>query len=74
MTYNVPDALWIDQEVKLSLDFDIMNIGLWDVNPCEFGCAVLDVMLYLSENSEWEPAHDTRMPLPAYFYDGKDIS
>ena len=73
MKYEVPQALWINQEVEVSLDFNIMNIGLWDVNPCEFGCALLDVMLYLSEDSEWEPAHDTRVSLPGYISDGKDF-
>ena len=68
--YSVPDALWIDEEAMVSLSFHVMNIGLWDVDPCESGCTLLDVMLYLSRDSKWEPALDIRIPLPGYFQEG----
>ena len=73
MRYNIPDALWIDEDAMVSLSFDVMNIGLWDVDPCESGCALLDVMLYLSSDSKWEPSRDTRIPLPGYFQEGNKI-
>ena len=57
----------------VSLSFDVMNIGLWDVDPCESGFALLDVMVYLSSDSKWEPAQDTRIPLPGYFQEGNNI-
>ena len=73
MRYSVPDALWIDEDAMVSLSFDIMNTGLWDVDPCESGCALLDVMAYLSADSKWEPDQDTRISLPAYYQEGNTI-
>ena len=74
MRYSVPDAVWMNQDAMVSLSFDIMNVGLWDVDPCKSGCALLDVMVYLSSDSKWQPDRDTRIPLPAYYQEGNKIS
>ncbi len=59
-----PHTLWVDQPAEVSVSFDVRNVGLRDVKPCASGCALLDVLLFLSRDSQWNPSQDLRLQTP----------